>query len=139
MTEATYSSSSQGIGGATYSRASLVTHMVKNLPAMQETQVQSLGQEDPLEKKMATYSSILAWRIPWTGEPHGGTVHGISELCITEQLSLCFTSDLCIKGSVQFSRSVVSDYLQPHESQHTRPPCPSPTPGVYSNSCPLSR
>ena len=41
--------------------------------------------------------------------------------------------------SVQFSRSVVSDYLQPHESQHARPPCPSPTPGVYSNSCPLSR
>ena len=41
--------------------------------------------------------------------------------------------------SVQFSRSVVSDYLWPHESQHTRPPCPSPTPGVYSNSCPSSR
>ena len=40
--------------------------------------------------------------------------------------------------SVQFSHSVVSDSLQPHESQHTRPPCPSPTPGVYSNSCPLS-
>ena len=42
---------------------------VKNLPAMQETQVQSLGQEDPLEKGMATYSNILAWRIPWTEEP----------------------------------------------------------------------
>ena len=41
--------------------------------------------------------------------------------------------------SVQFSRSVVSNSLQPHESQHTRPPCPSPTPGVYSNSCPLCR
>ena len=41
--------------------------------------------------------------------------------------------------SVQFSRSVVSDSLQPHESQHTRPPCPSPTPGVHSDSCPLSR
>ena len=41
--------------------------------------------------------------------------------------------------SVQFSRSVVPDSLQPHESQHARPPCPSPTPGVYSNSCPLSR
>ena len=40
---------------------------------------------------------------------------------------------------IQFSRSVVSDSLRPHESQHTRPPCPSPTPGVYSNSCPLSR
>ena len=47
--------------------------MVKNLPAMQETEVQSLGQEDPLEKEMATQSSIFAWRIPWTeepGEPH---------------------------------------------------------------------
>ena len=41
--------------------------------------------------------------------------------------------------SVQFSRSVLSDSLQPHESQHTRPPCPSPTPGVYSDSCPSSR
>ena len=42
---------------------------VKRLPAMQETQVQSLGQEDPLEKEMATHSSILAWKIPWTEEP----------------------------------------------------------------------
>ena len=44
---------------------------VKNLPAMQETWVQSLGQEDPLEKGMATHSSILAWRTPWTEEPGG--------------------------------------------------------------------
>ena len=43
--------------------------MVKNLPAMQETQVHSLGQEDPLEKEMATHSSILAWEIPWMEEP----------------------------------------------------------------------
>ena len=43
--------------------------MVKNLPAMQETQVRSLGREDPLEEEMATHSSILAWRIPWTEEP----------------------------------------------------------------------
>ena len=43
--------------------------MVKNLPAMRETQVQSLGQKEPLEKEMATHSSILAWRIPWTEEP----------------------------------------------------------------------
>ena len=42
-------------------------------------------------------------------------------------------------SSVQFSRSVVSDSLRPHESQHARPPCPSPTPGVYSNSCPSSQ
>ena len=50
---------------------SLVAQTVKRLPAMQETWVQSLGQEDPLEKEMATHSSILAWRIPWTGEPGG--------------------------------------------------------------------
>ena len=43
--------------------------VVKNLPAMQETRVRSLGQEDPLEKEMATHSSILAWRIPWIEEP----------------------------------------------------------------------
>ena len=45
--------------------------MVKNLPAVQETWVQSLGREDPLEEGMATCSSILAWRIPWTEEPGG--------------------------------------------------------------------
>ena len=48
-----------------------VAQTVKNLPAMQETQIQSLGQEDPLEKEMATHSSILAWEIPWTEEPGG--------------------------------------------------------------------
>ena len=45
--------------------------LVKNLPAVKEIWVQSLGGEDPLEKGMATHSSILAWRIPWTGEPGG--------------------------------------------------------------------
>ena len=45
--------------------------MVKNIPAMWETQVQSLGQEDPLERRIATYSSVLAWIIPWTEEPGG--------------------------------------------------------------------
>ena len=48
-----------------------VTLMIKNLPGMQERQVQSLGREDPMEKDMATFSSILAWRIPWTEEPGG--------------------------------------------------------------------
>ena len=51
------------------SRASLVAQMVKNLPAVQETQAQSLGREDPLEQGMASHSSILAWRIPETEEP----------------------------------------------------------------------
>ena len=50
---------------------SLVAQMVKKLPAIQQTQVQSLCWEDPLEKKMATHSSILAWRIPWTKDPGG--------------------------------------------------------------------
>ena len=51
--------------------ASLVAQMVKNVPSMQETQVQSLGQEDPLEKGMATHFSVLAWRIPWASLPGG--------------------------------------------------------------------
>ena len=49
----------------------LVAQTVKNLPALQETRVQSLDQEDPLEKGMATHSSVLAWEIPWTEEPGG--------------------------------------------------------------------
>ena len=53
--------------------------MVKNLPAMQETQVRSLGQEDPLEKGMGTHSSILAWRIPWTEKPGGLQSRGSQE------------------------------------------------------------
>ena len=55
----------------------------------------------------------------------------VAQSCLT----LCEPMDC----SVQFSRSVVSDSLQPHESQHTRPPCPSPTPGIHSNSCLLSQ
>ena len=51
--------------------ASLVAQTVKNLSAMQEIWVRSLGQEDPLEEEIATHSSILAWRIPWTEEPGG--------------------------------------------------------------------
>ena len=60
---------------------------VKNLPAvleMQETWVQSLVREDPLEKEMAPHSSILAWRIPWTGEPGGLQSRGFKELDTTE-------------------------------------------------------
>ena len=54
--------------------------MVKNLPAMQETWVQSLGQEDPLEKKMATHFSILAWENPWTEEPGGLQSMGVTKV-----------------------------------------------------------
>ena len=89
-----------------------------------------------LEKEMAPHSSILAWRIPGTGEPRGlpstgshRVGHNWSDLAAAAGLF----------SSVQFSRSVMSDSLWPHGLQHARPPCPSPTPGVYSNSCPLSR
>ena len=59
--------------------------MVKNLPAVQETWVRSLDQEDALEKGMATHSSILAWRIPWQA-----TVHGVTEVDTTELLILIY-------------------------------------------------
>ena len=68
--------------------------MVKNLPAVQETGVHSLGQEDPLEKRMATYFSILAWIIPWTEEPGGLQSMGREESNMTEQLTL-ITSLVC--------------------------------------------
>ena len=55
-----------------------IAQTVKNLPAVQETWVQFLGQEDPLEKEMATHSSILAWEIPWTEEPGGLPSMGVT-------------------------------------------------------------
>ena len=74
--------------------ASLVAQLVKNLPAMQETWVQFLGQEDPLEKEMATHSRILAWRIPWTEEPGRFRVHGVArvrhDLATEQQPDLLF-------------------------------------------------
>ena len=72
-------------------RASLVAQMVKNLHAVQETQGQSLGQEDPLEKGMATHSSILAWRIPWTWQ---ATVQRVAKTVsrMTERLTLLLVS-----------------------------------------------
>ena len=58
----------------------LIAQSVKNLLAVQETQVRSLGREDPLEKEMATHSSILAWTIPWTEEPgRQATIHGLAK------------------------------------------------------------
>ena len=58
---------------------SLMAQMVKNLSAMQETQVQFLSQEDPLEERMTTHSSIVAWRIPWTEKPGGLQSMGITK------------------------------------------------------------
>ena len=63
--------------------------MVKNLPPMQETWVRSLGQEDSLEKEMATHSSILPWRIPWTEELGGLQSMGRKESDTTERLHIC--------------------------------------------------
>ena len=65
-----------------------MAQMVKNLPAIEEIQVQSLGQEDPLEKGMATHSSILAWRIPRTEEPGSLQSMGLKESDMTELLTL---------------------------------------------------
>ena len=63
--------------------ASLVAQLVKNLPVMQETRVQFLGQEDPLKQEMATHSSILAWRIPWTEAPRRPQSMGSQEWDMT--------------------------------------------------------
>ena len=68
--------------------ASLVTQMVKNPPERQETWVRSLGREHPLKKGMATHSSILAWRSPWTEEPGGLWLWSRKESDTTEQLTL---------------------------------------------------
>ena len=64
-----------------------MAQMVKHLPVMWETQVQSLDWEDPLEKEMAVHSSILAWRIPWTVKPGGYSLWGCKELDTTERLT----------------------------------------------------
>ena len=68
----TLHSSGSSWSGLGPERASLVAQTVKNPPAMQETEVRSLGWEDPLEEGMAAHSSILSWRIPWKEEPGGG-------------------------------------------------------------------
>ena len=81
-----------------HDQASVVAQMVKNLPAVQETCIGSLGQEDSLEKEMATHSSILAWRIPWTEEPGGLSPWGRKELDTTEGLTQ-YTISLTLTGS----------------------------------------
>ena len=73
-----------------YLRASLVVQRLKCLPAMWETWVQSLGQEDPLEKEMAPHSSILAWRVPWMEELGGLQSTGRTESDTTERLHFHF-------------------------------------------------
>ena len=65
-----------------------MAQMVKNLPAMQETRVLSLGWEDPLEKEMATHSGIFAWEIPWTEEPGGQQSMGLQRIRLSFSLLL---------------------------------------------------
>ena len=72
--------------------ASLVAQGVKSLPAMQEAQVRSQGPEDPPKKEMATHSSILAWRIPWTEEPGGYSPRGHKKKNTTERLHIKYSS-----------------------------------------------
>ena len=72
------------------------THLVKNPPAMQEIQIRSLDQEDPLEKEMATRSSILAWIIPWTEDPGGLRVTKESEMLLLLLLSHFSHIRLCV-------------------------------------------
>ena len=86
---------------------------------------------------MATHSSINAWRIPMDREVWQTIVHGVAK---TEQPSTAQHSTAYGSNWVsQFSHSVVSGSSRPHGLQHVRLPCPSPAPGVYLNSCPLSR
>ena len=96
---------------------------------MQETQILYLGWKDPLEKEMATHSSILAWEITEGYSPWGHKESDMTEHACTM---------ICIFSSIQFSRSVMSNSLWSHGLQHVRLPCPSPTSGAYSNSCPSS-
>ena len=97
----------------------LVAQSVKSLPAMQETWVQSLGREDPLEEEMATHSSVLAWRIPWTEEPGRLQSMGSQQSDTTERLSThthvfltvlglqCWVGFSPVTGSRGYSRAVV--------------------------------
>ena len=109
--------------------------MVKHLPVMRETQVRSLGWEDPLEKEMATHSSTLAWKIPWTEEP--GRLQSMGSQRVRHNWATSLVHWISQFSSVQ-SLSCLS-HCQPRGLQHARLPCLSPTPGVYSNSSPSSR
>ena len=94
-----------------------MAQLVKNLPAMQETQIRSLGGEDPLEKEMATRSSILAWKIPWTEEPGGLQSMGSQRVDTAERLHFHFRR--------AYTSCVSSPSLpptHPSSSEHTRVP-----------------
>ena len=93
--------------------ASLVAQRLKRLPPMQETWVRSLGREDPLEKEMATHSSILAWRIPWTEEPVGLQSMGSqSRTRLSDFTSLRPSGELLKR--FKFKKSIDFKREQPH-------------------------
>jgi len=85
---------------------------------------------------MAIHFSVLAWRIPMDRGAWQATVHVVTKSQTQLRDYAWHTAAL---SSVQFSRSVMSDSLRPHESQHARSPCPSPTPGVHPDSRPSSQ
>ena len=92
-------------------RASLVAQMVKNQPAMRETQVQSLCWDDPLEKRMVIYSSILAWRIPWTEEPGGLQSMGLQRVRHDwSDLTYSFTLTNSLTHSHSLAHTLLSRY-----------------------------
>ena len=107
--------------------ASLLGQTVKNLPLMQETQVQSLGREDPLEKEPATHSSILAWRIPWTKRgPVGDSPWGHKESDVTERtnkLSLCAAHKHSI-STVELTRISLCSFLKKFKLKYSWFPMP---------------
>jgi len=110
--------------------------LVKNPQPVQEMWVWSLGWEDLLEKEMGTHSVFLPRKSHGERSLEGYGPRNskrVAHYLATEQ-----KKQISIQ-LVQFSRSVISDSLQPYEWQHTRPPCPSPTPGVHPNSCPSSQ
>ena len=124
-------------------------------------EVWPMSLEDPLENGMAPHSSILAWRILWTGEHSRLQSMGSQRIrhdwaqkhteifksflawgWLRQFWSMSLECEACLSFVSlvsQFSRSVVSDSLRPHESQHARPPCPPPSPRVHPNSCPSSQ
>ena len=95
-------------------RSSLVAQWVKNLPAVQETRVQSLGSEDPLEKEMAAHSSILAWRISWIEEPGGlQSIRGKSQTQLSNYTIRRTQSEYHILLVIRFTQSQTHFYLHP--------------------------
>ena len=92
--------------------------VVKNLPTVQETQVQFLGWEDPVEEKMATYSSVLAWKFPWTEEPGGLQSKGSQESDMTYQLSMHMRRKIWLKRLFDVTIGNTSTRMVPKITAH---------------------